>query len=308
MPPAVFREPSAVSEEDRRALESLGYLSSSSRGGGASPDPKDKIATLRFYHDGLAQLREGNARAAAVSLRQFVIENPDMSDGWVALAQAQAKSGDGRSAMESLRVAMTRFPESPIVVLSMASALFERGQLDEAEKHARLVLDSDPIPAHELLASMAEKRGDLAKAAEHLTAVLERAPANVDALVRLARLHARAGRFGDAATLFDRAVAVGAPARDVQFDRGETLLQLGRIADAEGAYRAEVTAFPDNLRAWGSLAVVQHVQGKRDDAIATLAEAIRRNPGPRARAMAAEVLRTVKDGEGMRRLNAALAH
>jgi len=293
LPPVVFRTPSAVSEEDRRALESLGYLSSSSRSSGAPPDPKDRIASLKSYRDGLAQLHAGNARDAAASLRSFVEQNPDMSDGWVALAEAQHRSGDARAAMESLRVAMTKFPESPIVVLSMASALFERGQIDEARKHAQLVLDSDPVPAHELLAAMAEKRGDMNEARQHLQAAADRAPANAAVLAKLARFDVRANRFEDALGLFDRVVAIGRPAKNIQFERGETLLQLGRVADAESAYRAEVTVYPDNLRGWASLAIVQFVQKKGDEGRATLDEAMRRNPGTASRRMADEVMRTV---------------
>lgn len=305
LPPVTFKTPSAVSEEDRRALESLGYLASSSRTSGPAPDPKEKIATLQFYDDGRAQLRRGEFAAAAQNLRKFVDANPDMSDGWVALAQAQARSGQDDAAMASLRVAMTKFPESPIVVLSMASALFERGQLDDAERHVRLVVDTDPVPAHELLAAMAEKKGDVAKAQEHLAEVLKRAPANVAALTRQARLHARGGRHADAVALFDRAATAGGASRNLQFDRAQSLLQAGRVPDAEAAFRSEVAAFPDNLQAWANLAVVQYAQRKREPALASLEEAIRRNPGPQARRMAAEVLATVGDREALRRLDGA---
>ena len=77
---------------------------------------------------------------------------------------------------------------------------------------------------------------------------------------------------------------------NLSFLRGQALLSLGRVAEAEAAFRAEIRLFPNNMRAWGSLAVVVSVQGRRAESQSILAEAVKVNDNETMRALAREAL------------------
>ena len=78
------------------------------------------------------------------------------------------------------------------------------------------------------------------------------------------------------------------------------MLQAGRAGEAEQAFRRETAAFPENLHAWANLALVVGAQGRRDEARRVVQDAIARNPGPQAKRLGVEVLRTMNDEEGAR--------
>ncbi len=84
--------------------------------------------------------------------------------------------------------------------------------------------------------------------------------------------------------------------KNLQYERGEALLQLQRAGEAEQAFAAETAAFPENLKAWGSLAVVRAAKGDPAAARGTIEEMLRRNPGPEAERVAADVRATLPRG------------
>jgi predicted Zn-dependent protease len=80
------------------------------------------------------------------------------------------------------------------------------GELDAAEARYRAILAADPGNggAHSALARLASLRGDDAGAEAQIRAGLEAAPDNILLLARLAQMHERAGRFGDAIEVYER--------------------------------------------------------------------------------------------------------
>jgi thioredoxin-like negative regulator of GroEL len=60
-----------------------------------------------------------------------------------------------------------------------------------------------------------------------------------------------------------------------------------------------VKDYPENIAAWGNLAVVRESEGRRDEARQLLIEAIRQNPGPESIRMAHDALAAAHDEEGI---------
>jgi Flp pilus assembly protein TadD len=92
------------------------------------------------------------------------------------------------------------------------------------------------------------------------------------------------------------------PIAGLNFQRGEALLTLGKVREAEAALREEVAAFPGNRQAWANLSVVIGAQGRRDEARATLREALGRNRDRKMFEKAIEALSAMGDEQGITEL------
>jgi tetratricopeptide (TPR) repeat protein len=68
---------------------------------------------------------------------------------------------------------------------------------------------------------------------------------------------------------------------NVNYLRGDILARMGRNAEAESAFKAEIASFPNNGQAWTALAVLYASEGRSDEARATLADFARKAPNGR---------------------------
>src|SRR6185436_10374817 len=103
-------------------------------------------------------------------------------------------------------------------------------------------------------------------------------PRHPEALLGLARLHATEGRDADAQTLLQR-VPPGAPvAREAERFAAELRTRADGTGD-EGALRARVAAAPDDLEARLQLGRLLAARGRHEEALETLLEVVRRDPG-----------------------------
>ncbi|HVT03305.1 MAG TPA: tetratricopeptide repeat protein, partial [Thermoanaerobaculia bacterium] len=211
-------------------------------------------------------------------------------------------------ALDALEEQMRRSPGNAQVALSMATILLELKRFDDARKHAEIALASAPAFASELLAQIALSEGNLTEAERQANAGLALDPRRVQSLMVLSQVRDRQGRFDEELALLDRSLSTvqtyRLPAiRELQFRRGQALLQLRRAGEAEAAFRAETESFADNLDAWASLALVMGTQGRKLDARAVLEAAMKRNPGSSMRELAVESLHMMGDAEGIRLLS-----
>jgi tetratricopeptide (TPR) repeat protein len=100
-------------------------------------------------------------------------------------------------------------------------------------------------------------------------------------------------RYDDAAAAFEEAEAIvrdgGEPLADLHLYHGETLSRLDRYADAEAQFREELSAFPRNIQAYTSLAMLYRASN-RDGAVEdVLNELVAATPTPEGYAVAARL-------------------
>jgi len=288
--------PANVDEEDQRKLASLGYI----RGSAAPdnkpyPDPKERIRFLTAYRTAERMARGGETVRAIPLLESVTRDAPEIVDAWVLLARAKEATGDPDDAIAVLRDAEKRFSDSPAIALALADALLRAKRYDEARAATAGVVSAEPVLARELLAKIALAKGDVAGARSEIEAALAAAPHRVATLIDLAQVEKKQGDWQATLATLDRALAESPnPIRGLQADRGEALLHLQRGPEAEEAYRKEVERYPDDVDAWGNLAVILAAQGRRDEARATVQQAVRLNPGPAAQKMAAEAMDVIR--------------
>ena len=301
---SAFKEPQQTDPEDRRKLAALGYIGSGGSPQSARANPKDKVQIVRDLRRALLFSEVGRHRDAIPLLERVVFAEPEIVDGWAMLGRSRAATGQRALALEAYREGLERFPTNADLALLAADEYAGAGRWDEAVNYAERVVPNDPVLGHEALARIEARRGNAAAAKQHAETAIRHSPRRVPTLMLLADLARRGGRPAEQLMWLDRAeqeITSRAiePVAGLSFQRGEALLALGRAADAEAAYRAELKQFPQNVDAWSSLAVVLAAQGRREEMRAVLTEALRTNDTPTMRSRAREVLEVAGDREGL---------
>ncbi len=297
---AAFQPPSQLDLEDRRKLAALGYIGSAAGGAKNMADPKDKVQTVRDLRRAFLFYEAKRYRDAIPLAERVVFAEPEIVDGWALLGRSRSAAGQRGLALESYREGLRRFPESTDLALLAADEYANAGNWPQAEQHAALVLRQDPVLAHETLARFAARRGNDEVARRHAEEAVKLVPGRIPTLMLLADLARRANHPAEQLMWLDRAeqeVSVRAvpPVENLSFLRGQALLSLRRVAEAETAFRTEIRLFPNNMRAWSSLAVVVSAQGRRDEARSILNDAVRANDNDTMRALVREALEVTGD-------------
>jgi len=178
-----------LSEEDRKRLESLGYLSSSGGRAGGELDPKQGIVLQARFNAVNRRIEEKDPDAAEKALREIAAEYPrtPMPQFFELLSKVYEMKSDPAAAIRTWREAVEAFPANRQFKVTLGFRLFQAGRLEEAEKWGRKILQEDPKSSsgHILLGSIAEKKNRLEEARSHFDRALALEPGN--ALLRVTR-------------------------------------------------------------------------------------------------------------------------
>lgn len=119
-----------------------------------------------------------------------------------------------------------------------------------------------------------QRAGRLDEAAARYRAVLAQDRRQADALNLLGVLSLLRGKYGEAAELIGRAVAVSPQTASYHNNLGEALRALARLQDAEHAYRRAIAVQADYAPAHLNLGTVLYGQGRFEEAAAACRAAI----------------------------------
>ncbi|MDP6352315.1 MAG: tetratricopeptide repeat protein [Alphaproteobacteria bacterium] len=153
--------------------------------------------------------------------------------------------------------------------LSAALASHQAGDLREAERLYREILDDDPNHSDALhLSGVAAHQGG-----DHATAVrlIGRAIGINDRIAdfhsNIAEAHRAQGGLGDAINHGRRAVDLDPDHADAHNNLGLALAATGEIAEAETHYRRALTSRPDHAKSHNNLGILLKGAGKLDEAV-----------------------------------------
>lgn len=93
-----------------------------------------------------------------------------------------------------------------------------------------------------------------------------------------ASTHIAAGRWADALTAYQRAVALNPDGADAQCNLGAVLNEMGRPAEAEAPLRRAIALRPDYVQAYGNLGNALKALGRAEEAVAVYARALELAP------------------------------
>jgi tetratricopeptide (TPR) repeat protein len=244
-------------------------------GAGGGIDPKRAIAIENRVRWIRTVVLQGEAERAAVALAELRAQNADVDlPDFHELEFFVAKQrGQPEAAVAALQRGVAAFPDFASLELRLATYLQEIGRHEEAERHARRLLERDPrnTQATSLLGMAAESRGDAAAARRHYEEALRLEPGSVPLRAKVAEMALRTGDRASARALYDELLAEGALddqphelARSAMLDAA-----LGNLDRAEATMRRVVEMQPAGVHRF-SLGMLLLSRGDRAAAAAEL--------------------------------------
>lgn len=186
----------ALTEQERRALSSLGYASYRKSIGEAERPLRDIKDMLPYYYklnDAAAMMDAGRYDIAEPVLREVLAADEDYFAAHGELGRCLLKQEKLPEAVQSLRRAMALDPGAERVQSMLGATLFLQGDYASAVEALELAirLDPDLYQNHFNLGMTQEKLGQPDKAIKHYQDCLKRAPDAVQARQRLEFLEKR---------------------------------------------------------------------------------------------------------------------
>ena len=187
-----------VSDDERRALQSLGYLSSS--GGsllqasyGEQDDPKNLVDLDRMIQDYAEAYQDGRLERAEDLARRTIERRPQMGLGYSNLAQVLLDQGRIEEALRLMIDAERRGLASPFLQRQLALTLAQVGQARDAVRLMERYADSSDPDALDVLGLVLAESGETERARAVLLRSLEVDERNPQARqnLALAALHAK---------------------------------------------------------------------------------------------------------------------
>jgi len=294
--PREVKQPAPATSEEQKKLAALGYLTGSPDSTAASIDPKDGIVDLSLYEEAKEFARQRKYDRAITAYRTLLEKNPRFSDALTQLAALYETTGRYMEAEAAYRELLRQNPASAEhVAIALGVVYMNLRRYAEAESHAALALHSNPGGAHLVIGRVRMAVGDYAGAERHAREATSDVHFRSQAVLLLAESLVKQRKADRALAALDAErselrVARAAPVRSLELGRGDALIHVGRIAEAEAAFREELKLFPDNRDAYTSLAAVYGLQGRTGEIEPLLEGLVAASPTPGNYATAAKTL------------------
>jgi tetratricopeptide (TPR) repeat protein len=201
--------------------------------------------------------RMGEPKKAETRYRRALVERPDFAAAWMNLGSLLREQGRETHAEAALQRAVELRPDLVAGWVNLALLERERRRPAKAEAHLRKAFALNPNQVETLVAwcqfRAAEK--DQAGAWQWLRWALAADPASAEAINMHGILLHNERHFREAIEAFQRAEALGS--RPAISNRGNSLLDLGRTAEALSVHQAAVLRDPASPGALYNLSLTQ---------------------------------------------------
>jgi tetratricopeptide (TPR) repeat protein len=206
---------------------------------------------------GFVLARLGRTKDAETRYRRALVERPDFAAAWMNLGSLLREQGREVYAEAALLRAVELRPDLVAGWINLAVLERERRRPAEAEAHLRKAFELNPeqVETHIAWCQFRASERDLAGAWEWLRRALARDPLQPEAVNMKGILMHSEGRFAEAIEAFEQAEALGHNA--AASNRGNSLLDMGRMAEALAAHEAAVERDPEHPGALYNLALTR---------------------------------------------------
>ena len=201
--------------------------------------------------------RLGRVKDAEIRYRRALVERPDFAAAWMNLGSLLREQGREVYAEAALLRAVELRPDLVAGWINLAILERERHRPAEAEVHLRKAFAMNPeqVETHIAWCQFRASEKDLAGAWGWLRWALARDPEQAEAVNMQGILLHTEGRFAEAVEAFERAEDLGH--RAAASNRGNSLLDMGRMDEALKAHKAAVECDPAHPGAQYNLALTE---------------------------------------------------
>ncbi|MEM7052099.1 MAG: tetratricopeptide repeat protein [Acidobacteriota bacterium] len=272
----LFRLASRARAAERRAEQLGEAVRLAEKAAEVAPENLDVLRALGQIHLALAGERAGSLESALAALEGIRRQTPGDLRTMMPLAQIYLRQGEANQAAEVLQDAVRQGPQSAAVYSLLADALQDAGRTAEASVALEKLLELDPLAVQARI-ELAKNHGN---GGDHEAAlrVLEEAPEQVidqpEVRSQMSWHLLRLERYDEALAAADDSLAKGADDLWLRFLRSQALIGLERTEEAQAEIAELRREEPDNLELVRTAADLFEREGRIDEAVAVLEEAI----------------------------------
>lgn len=259
-------------------------------------------------------LADGKADESVKQADLAIKGNPKAVTAYYLKGTALERLASRREAQAAYEEVLRLAPGAAAAQLRLADLNYRRAAYEEAANYARQVIKVQPQSgvAHSILARSLLAQGDVKGAEPHVMGLVRGAPDVADAQIILAQFYMAKAQPSQAATAFDKALAlspnsVEALAGRIRVDQilgnnnaardriaralaarpddpmllllaGNTFKSLKDLDKAEASFRHLLTLNPSSIEAYAGLATIYLEQNRLDEAIHEFEELAKKNP------------------------------
>jgi tetratricopeptide (TPR) repeat protein len=243
-----------------------------------------------FLRAGMANERTGNYPGAVRAYERGLAVEPANVELLNSLGFALFQQGKSQEAVAALEKALAADPKHLKAHNNIALASIDLGELEVAEAHYRESLAIEPQAAiHSDLGFVLERQGLSDEAIEQYRKALELDPASASAHYNLGGALVRRGEPAVAERHF-RAALERKPSAPAYAGLGLALYQQGRVDEAIASLHDAIEADPKDAAAYDPLGTILVEQGKLEEAASNYRLVVRYRPSAAAHQKLAEVL------------------
>ncbi|MGA2252118.1 tetratricopeptide repeat protein [Terracidiphilus sp.] len=211
---------------------------------------------------GFALARLGRMEEAERRYRRAISLRPDFAAGWMNLGCLLRDKGSDLYAEAALRHAVELRPDLIAGWVSLAVFFRDENRMEKAERCLQRAdsLDPDRVETHIAWVQLYVARKDIKTAWEWLDKAQSCGTEHPEVVNMRGILLHNEGRFTEAVLAFDRAEALGS--MQAASNRGNSLLDLGRVEEALDAHRRAAEADPVNPGMQYNLSLTQIRSGQ----------------------------------------------
>ena len=250
---------------------------------GLSVEREDEATATRrnAYRDAMMEgveraKRKDNEMALAAFKRATEIE-PDSAFAYLSAGSMLIRAQRWDEALTYLDLALKHDPSLAIAHSARAEVLAKRGESRAALEAVRTAIDMEPAnAAHRVVRScVLEYDRRMPEALREAEEASRLNPESVDALNRLAYLHAQMGRDEDALAAAERALELDPASSFGHLSRGIVFASLGRYDESLRELERAIELDPDNVDALYDRGVALALLKRYDDALLAIEHAYR---------------------------------
>jgi arylsulfatase A-like enzyme/Tfp pilus assembly protein PilF len=293
------RPENVLSEEQRRQLQSLGYVGGGSGGAvrPSLPDPRAMADVADALHDAAADVQQGKCKEALPRLQDIVKRDPHNFPALSLAGSCLEDAGRIDSALALFQRAAKENELSAVPVANIAGCLKKLGRREQAEKEYRhaLALDASLGEAASNLGQLLRERGERAEALKVLDASIAAGSYSSEVYLERGLLQAELNHLPEALRDF-RESARRNPVNPVPLENAaRAAFRLGQNREAVQIYEQLLRLQPSRGDLWKTAGALYLYELKdEDDAVRCFRRALTLEADPAEKQKIEEIIKDLE--------------